>query len=251
MTAMASAADLPARTMAPAPAPILAAPVFTWTGFYAGVHGGYITNETTGTLVGLGGGAAAAGAATFGGTGARGLDNDGFMFGGQIGGNVQFGMFVAGIEADISYVDIGASNVVTTTGLAGGNGTTTFRSDMEYFGTVRGRLGLAFDRVMVYATGGLAYADLGYGVDFVAAAPGTARLRGDGDDTEFGWTVGGGIEFAITNNLTIKGEYLYYEFDDVTVRATRTDIAAPADFVDVRFRDNNGHIGRVGINFKF
>jgi outer membrane immunogenic protein len=61
--------------------------------------------------------------------------------------------------------------------------------------------------------------------------------------------VGTGIEYALTNNLTIKGEYLYYDFGRRTVRAAGASGIA-GDFLDVRFRDD-GHIGRVGVNFKF
>jgi len=240
MTAAAAAADLPARTVAPAPLPVVA-PVFTWTGFYAGVHGGYIGHDSTGTLVAVGAGTPLG--ADFGPGGRRNLDSDGFMFGGQIGGNVQFGAFVAGIEADISYTDVGARNVYTS---AAGR-VTTFRSDMDYFGTVRGRLGLAFDRVMIYGTGGLAYAGLDNRV--TSTIVGGPNYGATNDETEIGYTVGGGIEFAITNNLTVKGEYLYYDFGNRTIRAGSTTGAA-ADFIDVRSRDD-GHIGRVGLNFKF
>jgi outer membrane immunogenic protein len=155
-TALVSAADLPRRTVAPAPV-VAAVPVFTWTGFYAGLHGGYIGHDSDATLVGVGP-AVPVPAVAFAPAGIGsgfGLDSDGFMFGGQIGGNVQFGMFVAGLEVDISYTDVGARGVFTSGGF-----TTTYRTDMDYFGTVRGRLGLAFDCVMIYGTGGLAYAGL-------------------------------------------------------------------------------------------
>jgi outer membrane immunogenic protein len=243
-TALVSAADLPRRTVAPAP--VMAVPVFTWTGFYAGLHGGYIGHDSDATLRGVGGATLAAPVAfaTTGIGSGFGLDSDGFMFGGQIGGNVQFGMFVAGLEADISYTDVGARAV-----FLGRGQTTTYRTDMDYFGTVRGRLGLAFDRVMIYGTGGLAYAGLDNRVVSTTALLGGQNYSGRSDDSEIGYTVGAGIEYALTNNLTIKGEYLYYDFDRRTVRAQAASGVA-ADFIDVRFRDD-GHIGRVGVNFKF
>jgi outer membrane immunogenic protein len=243
-TALASAADLPRRTVAPAP--VVAAPVFTWTGFYAGLHGGYIGHDSDATLVGVGPATLAA-PGVFAPTGLGsgvGLDSDGFLFGGQIGGNVQFGLFVAGIEADISYTDVGARGVFEGVGQ-----TTTYRTDMDYFGTLRGRLGLAFDRVLVYGTGGLAYAGLDNRVSSATTLLGGTNYAGRSDDSEIGYTVGAGIEYALTNNLTIKGEYLYYDFGRRTVRAAG-DTGVAADFIDVRFRDD-GHIGRVGVNFKF
>jgi outer membrane immunogenic protein len=256
MTAMAAAADLPARTMAPAPAPIMAVPVFTWTGFYAGIHGGYIGHQSDATFLGVTGpgGFGGGGFTGGGGPGTRfNLDSDGFMFGGQVGGNVQFGAFVAGIEADISYTDVGGRRS-STPFLTGGGAlrSTTYRTDMEFFGTVRGRLGFAFDRVMIYATGGLAYADLENRVN-TTQTPGTTAFAGrsNDDDLQLGYTVGGGIEFAVTNNLTLKGEYLYYDFDNTNVRAVGVaGGATAADVATVRF-SNDGHIGRVGLNFKF
>ncbi len=135
MTAMAAAADLPARTMAPAPLPVVA-PVFTWSGFYAGIHGGYHFSDSRFNRIGTTGfGAAVVGP---GGTIPFNIDaeREGFIFGGQIGGNVQFGMFVAGIEADISYTDVESR---TNVNLNPGGGffptQTVARSDMEFFGT--------------------------------------------------------------------------------------------------------------------
>jgi outer membrane immunogenic protein len=254
MTAVAAAADLPARTMAPAPIPV-AVPMFTWSGFYAGLHGGYIDHGSRATFVGVTGpgGFGGGGFTGGGGPGSRfNLDSDGFMFGGQVGGNMQFGLFVAGIEADISYTDI-SDRFTTTPFLTGGGAlrSATYRTDMDFFGTVRGRLGVAFDRVMIYATGGLAYAGLDNRVNVTQNVGATAFAGRSDDEVELGYTIGGGIEYAITNNLTIKGEYLYYDFDERTVQVRGTaGGATAADVATVRFRDD-GHIGRVGVNFKF
>src|SRR5689334_17255399 len=136
------AADLPSRA-APPVAPVYA-PVFTWTGLYIGLNAGvgwaddtnvYITDtrppaRTTSLSVG---------------------SDAGFVGGGQIGYNFQTGAFVFGLEADIQYADLTAK--ANWSGYTWwGNG-----GNSQYFGTVRARAGYAFDRVLVYVTGGLAY----------------------------------------------------------------------------------------------
>ena len=247
LTAGAMAADLPVRTMAPAPAPVMVAPVFTWTGFYVGVSGGYLWNDVDADLAATGG--ATAGllvGAPADIPGSAGFESDGFLVGGTIGANMQFGMFVAGIEADLSFVDNDSSESFVT---AGGLATTTFSSEMNAFGTVRGRLGLAFDRFMIYGTGGLAFADIQDTVTVAPRAPAVfTPFSGQGsDDWRVGWTAGVGGEFAITNNLTFKVEYLHYEFEGETVRATG---AAATDFVDYNV-EHSGELIRGGINFKF
>jgi outer membrane immunogenic protein len=196
----ASAADLPARAAPPA-APIIAAvPVFTWSGFYVGVNAGYgwITSDRLyDPLFGYVGG-----------------NNDGgFVGGGQVGYNYQIGSFVVGLEGDLQYADLGDRfRFNTVTGLYEKD-----NSD-DWFGTVRARAGVAFDRALVYATGGFAFAD---------------------DNT--GWTVGGGLEYAFTNNLSAKIEGLYVNVEN-----------------DNRFRagvvgDDNTEFGvvRAGLNYRF
>jgi outer membrane immunogenic protein len=187
----ASAADLaPPVQVAPAiPAPIIS-PAFDWTGFYVGGNAGYGwgTAETVGTDI----------------------DVDGAFVGAQIGANYQMNNFVLGAEADIQYSWLG-----------GDEGADGF--DLDYFGTVRARVGYAFDRVLPYVTGGLAYG----GGDPVGAD----------DGTHVGWTVGGGLEYAFTDAVSVRGEYLYtdlgeesYDGDDISL-----------DF----------HTIRVGVNYRF
>jgi outer membrane immunogenic protein len=220
----AMAADLPSRQYAPPP-PII--PIFTWTGFYVGVNAGYgwSTNNDNGIFVpGIG----------FTGGG----DVSGFVGGGQIGYNYQFGAFVAGIEADIQWADLsrnnnnnvifdGAGNAVF---LGGGNN----NSDTEWFGTVRPRLGYAFDRALVYITGGLAFTD-----------------------NNAGWTIGGGLEYAFTNNLTAKVEGLYVSIDQGNNNSVfglgvlNNGVCGP--FNCFGGNNNNLEFGvvRAGLNYKF
>ncbi|MEZ0171061.1 outer membrane protein [Microvirga sp. TS319] len=203
LTAGAMAADLPSRR---APAPIVAAvPVFTWTGFYVGVNAGVGFNNGDDDLV-------------FGGdTILADSDNDAsFVGGAQVGYNYQMGSFVVGVEGDLQWADFG-STTYDFTGLGGGLIT---RDSGDWFGTVRGRVGVAFDRALIYATGGWAFAD-----------------------NRNGWTVGGGIEYAITNNLSAKLEGLYVKLnsDDFTVPGVGTVSTGDTDFGVVR----------AGLNYRF
>src|SRR5918994_5517999 len=174
----ASAADLPARA---APPPIYAAPpLFTWTGFYAGVNAGWGWRDDDRAPVFLAPGpgipAGLAGTLVFS------NNNDGgFTGGGQIGYNYQIGSFVVGVETDIQYADTDQNQDVVFLPAAGFAGTFVpgvFNSNApEWWGSVRARLGVAFDRVLVYGTGGLAYSD----------------------DTA-GWALGAGVEWALPVN---------------------------------------------------
>jgi outer membrane immunogenic protein len=225
LTAGAMAADLPSRR---APSPVIATvPVFTWTGFYVGLNAGYgwNTNDDNAVFVpGVG-------------FVSSGNDDGGFVGGGQAGYNFQFGSFVAGVEADLQWADLGNDRDeffgTTPTPF---NGT----SGLDYFGTVRARLGFAFDRALVYATGGFAYG----GGDSGNCLVGTV-LVSCGDDSSVGWTVGGGVEYAITNNFTVKVEGLYVNLDrggDDTVFTT--GILNNQD--DLEFG-----VVRAGLNYKF
>src|SRR5919112_4218568 len=172
LTAAASAADLPIRSAPPAPI-VAAVPVFTWTGFYVGVNAGYGWNANDSITVG----------------GVRfDLDDEGgFVGGAQAGYNYQIGSFVVGLEGDIQYADFGGDDRFDFDG--DGIADDDFNNS-DWFGTVRARAGVAFDRALIYATGGFAFAD---------------------DAT--GWTVGGGLEYAFTNNLSAKIEGLYVSLD--------------------------------------
>lgn len=215
LTAGAMAADLPSRR-APAPiVPVVAAPVFTWTGFYLGVNAGGAWNTNNNKVfvpgVGLVGG----------------NSNTGFTGGGQIGYNYQMGMFVLGLETDLQYADLGRKNdlVLIDPALRG--------SSNNYFGTVRARAGVAFDRALVYATGGFAYGDVGN--------------RFGGSSTNGGWTLGGGVEYAFTNNLTAKVEGLYVNLE----RKNNDFVALGLADVAALKKNNEFAVIRAGLNYKF
>lgn len=236
-------------------------PVFSWTGFYAGVNAGYSFGNDSDVIT-SGIGAANINAVADGARPARvRLDRDGFVGGGQIGYNWQVSPnWVFGIEADIQYSDIRDSvNAQTTLAVAGLNGTAAgtrnnlYSTEMEYFGTVRGRLGYAWDRTLVYATGGLAYGEITNAATFTGVAPGFAtQFVGRRSSTETGYTIGGGIEQAFANNWSVKAEYLYYDLGDKNVAVLNVGgpAAAGGPGYNSRF-DNTGHIVRMGLNYKF
>ncbi|MFG1477523.1 outer membrane protein [Xanthobacter sp. V4C-4] len=187
----ASAADLSTRY--PVKAALMPAQLFSWTGFYVGgnVGWGFASNSFSATSGGL----------TYG------YDvgsSNGFIGGLQTGYNFQFANnVVVGAEADLEFADIGKESLLVG-GPAGGF---TASSNVDYFGTIRGRLGYAFDRFLPYFTGGAAWGKTGF----------TGPWAVSSDGVRWGWTVGGGAEYALTNNWTVKAEYLYIDLGDKTV----------------------------------
>ena len=180
--------------------------------------------------------------------------------------------FVGGGEADIDYTDIDASQTntfvgpTTITGVLGDRLVTTQVTDsealsreMQWFGTVRARAGwLASRDFLIFATGGLAYANVERSgsrsrtttttVAPNAAPPirsqvsNTVRASGSGSDWKTGWTVGGGMEWLMGNKTTLKTEYLYYDLDDSSVTLVSAGNSATYK------SENTGHIVRMGLN---
>jgi outer membrane immunogenic protein len=266
------AADLPVRQAPPA-TPYVAVPVFTWTGFYVGVNAGYgfSDNERNG----LGAFTAVPGSLTggpnrygfapqFAGTvsqGALDRDNSGFVGGGQIGYNWQFGSWVIGIEADLQFADLNNSrdgDRVVLTPAVGNPGIVGFVGarnanfgGIDWFGTVRGRLGYALDRVLVYGTGGFAFG----GSDNHVNSDGFDTFRVHNDSTRTGFAAGGGIEYAFTPNLTGKIEGLVVSLErDRENGFIGVDGAGNGVFTTAQGRRNNDSefaVIRAGLNYKF
>ena len=260
MASAATAADLP-RRMAPPPM-LPPVPVFTWTGAYFGINAGYAfdTGRNTGSTFAVPVPFAAPGTtATF-----RNRDQEGFSGGGQIGYNFQFGAgsgVVIGIEADAQYLDFGRSrnNAFVNGAVRPGFYLNDPRglSSLDFFGTVRGRLGYAFDRTLVYGTGGFAYgsgsADRSFG-----------GFAGN-DSFRTGYAVGGGIEYALPTDsflnffrssaVTLKVEGLYVNLDRNTrnqgafvINAASND---PVVSSPVGRRADEFAVVRAGLNYKF
>ncbi|KQT85958.1 outer membrane beta-barrel protein [Aurantimonas sp. Leaf443] len=147
--------------------------------------------------------------------------NAGFVGGGHIGYDYQFGNnLVVGAVADLNYIDAETSRSYSIDGNRFG-----VSEDLDYFGTVRGRLGYAMDSILVYGSGGLAYS--GYNRDNSFPSVPTNSLAGytfkeDGDDVDVGYSVGGGIDVMATRNISFGVEYLYTNLgkNDYSVEAT-------------------------------
>jgi outer membrane immunogenic protein len=246
-TALAAADDLPHR--AAAVTPVMVNPTFNWTGFYAGVHGAWIRDDGDAVRAGLAGVPATAVPTR------AGLSDSGFGGGGQIGYLWQFGSLVAGLEADFTLADVGRSrsivNPASTDPACGCTATTELSSEMRSFGSVRGRVGIAvpdlgtfFDRSLIYVTGGLAYAQIEHQGQITVTPPGVT-LQTASENVKMGFTVGAGTEIALTQNVSIKSETLYYNLED-----ERLTLARAGGQAVYRFK-NDGWISRVGVNVRF
>ena len=258
-------------------------PVCHWTGFYIGLNaGGTWSNNNTVDTDGEkifanpafpAGSNAVADALAIVGTTDQSVSQAGFIGGGQIGYNFQFfNRFVAGLEADIQGIAGGNDSVSQskTTPLVGFaenyQSTAHVSKSSDYLGTVRVRLGfLVTERLLAYATGGLAYGGVNGSTSFAAVeslGPATyPTVFGDSrfSDTQFGWAAGGGFEWLFACHWSLKVEDLYYDLGSVTSDLTLTQInnvapGGPAPWGVAAVRSTtwfNGNIVRVGLNFHF
>lgn len=249
--ATAGAADMPlkARPMAAPP------PAFSWTGFYIGANVGGAWTPNNGSSVFdplfppfLVLAPQAAIPTLFPGqleslTGTG--RGSGVIGGGQIGYNWQVQQFVLGVEADMVGTDLKGSSASATRTfgppilLATVNQTVTVEfGHIDWMASFRGRAGFAWDRALLYVTGGAALASIGGATTTVVNGPGIALPAGTftastgGSTTRWGYTVGAGIEWAFSPNWSLAGEYRYTDFGD---RASTFDIpsglpAAPIFF---------------------
>lgn len=193
--APAVAADLAARTYTKAP---VMAPLPTWAGFYLGGMGGY-ASENSGSPSIKGG-----------------------FAGGTLGYNWQAGNLVYGLETDAAWADINAS--VSGLGL-------TVTDKVDSTGTVRGRIGYAFNTVLLYGTGGYAWANNKLSLTALGATASESKFLS-------GWTVGAGVEVLFAPKWSVKAEYLYKSFGGET-------------YFGVPSGDLNLHSVQVGINYHF
>ena len=266
----ASAADLPRRA---APPPVFTpVPVFSWTGLYAGLESAYtFTDRERITTLGV-----LPVNATNVALGRRPLltstTQDGFAnIGGTAGYNYQFtpgSGIVVGVANSIDWTDITKNRVVLGTPNAGGvaPNISQFRSSLDWLGTLTGRVGYAFDRVMVYGMGGLAYGGVFHAANFFTPA-GALQFTGRYDDLKTGFAYGGGIEFAIPTDsflntfalgrylgikydaLTLKAEYVHYDLGSQNVLVAGLPGVGTGSYIS-RFR-TEGNVVRAGFNYKF
>jgi outer membrane immunogenic protein len=205
---MAVAADMPIK--APPPA---APPAYSWNGIYLGINGGFADGDSR---------------YNFGdGFSTNAFDVSGPTVGGTLGLNWQNGSWVLGIEGDGNWSDIDGSTLCP-------NLINTCKTSNTWLATVRGRLGYAVDRFLIYVTGGAAFGDI------KADIPGFGSSSG----TETGWTAGGGIEFAIAGNWTGKLEYLHVDLGEFNCDFSCSAVLPGTD----EFKAN---IIRAGLNYRF
>lgn len=203
----AAAADLPRQSM-PYKAPAYVS-AYNWTGFYLGLNGGGAWGDSNWSGFGVGN------------------DPSGGLIGVTAGYNWQGvgSPWVFGIEGDVAWSGV-SDSVACPAGIA-------CESKNNWFGTVRGRAGYAWNRFLGYVTGGAAFGDIEANrTGFVGAS-----------DTNVGWTVGAGVEAAIAGNWTAKLEYLHADLGDIACTAAACGTATA---IDMRL-----NILRAGVNYRF
>jgi outer membrane immunogenic protein len=223
--------------------------VYDWTGPYGGVNAGYadgdfdleaflfIDEDTDFFPDELAGGEFPT---------SRSFSGDGYVAGIYGGWNLQMGNVVVGLEGDIQYSDVSSSaHIPNAPGGADDNpdGATEFGFDVGYYGTLRGRAGWAWERLLVYATAGGAMGsvnfDRGYRV-------GSELLQESASNTRYGWTAGAGVEFALDEFWTVRGEYMRVDLGSDRFDTTYTDGTAAFADIDTRF-----DTFRVGVGLRF
>jgi outer membrane immunogenic protein len=269
----AQAADMPLKAR---PAPV---PVYTWTGFYGGINGGYAWSGdqtiaiTPGdpfiqfvTCGGGGGGTCAQPASSKLKGGFGGL---------QAGYNWQVNpFFLAGLEADFQGSAIRDNATNAPFRFIGLPSQIATEHSVTWFGTVRGRLGfLPTDRLLIYGTGGFAFGRVeansvltilvpvgsfatggfGFGANCIVGVSLPNCFAGNSTRTASGWTAGGGVEFALSPNISLKAEYLYVNLGtdnhSLVASVPPPPPAAPASFIISRKVDFS--LARVGLNYRF
>jgi outer membrane immunogenic protein len=251
----ASAADMAVKAR-PMPPPLT---IYNWTGFYIGGNiGGAFDNRSSEDPSGLFLATPRDSATAF----PASINRSGFTGGGQVGYNWQTGLWVWGLEADFNFVDFRAKSVSIAEPLAtafgSGANPNVFTYNVgrqDFFGTVRGRVGYAWDRVLLYATGGLAYGNgITNSVTYTNANPGVVYATFQGSSGErVGWTVGGGLEYALGNNWSVKGEYLFVDLNSHN-RTLLPVVVIGTAATGFSFADRGGDrfsVVRVGLNYKF
>lgn len=153
-------------------------------------------------------------------------------FGVQAGYNFQSDNLLLGVEGDFNYLDAGDDLFLS------GKPISTWESDHDWFATIRAQAGLVSDQALFYITGGIAFLDASYELTT------TAGDRASSDDVLVGWTIGGGIEYAFSEDWSAKIEYLYADFESVD--------ESVVDFMTITgSADPSLHVVRAGLNYHF
>jgi outer membrane immunogenic protein len=234
------AADLPSR--APPPVYLPPVPIFTWTGIYIGGQIGYAWASGNNNFTGFDPFFGPAGG-TFLSTSAGGTPS-GVIGGANVGYNYQINQWVLGVEGSVDGTSL--SNTAVVAFPDGTSLTAHTKADIQ--GSIRGRLGVAWDRALIYGTGGVAFG--GFNTDVSILNPAVPFFaNGNVSNTRVGWTVGGGIQYAITNNWSVRAEYRYTNWGTLS-DGRLTAAAAPGVFFNGNRHLNQNQV-QVGFDYKF
>jgi outer membrane immunogenic protein len=252
-----------------------------WTGAYGGVNAGYAWGRQSADWSGD--------TDTLGGAGnallntalkddlsfapisrATAIRSQGAMGGGQLGYNLQFGSWVAGIETDIQFSaldgDFSRSGVADIF-IATFEHTAALKQSVDWFGTLRGRLGyLATDKLLIFGTAGLAYGrtelsgsvtndvngstSYGASTTIVCAVANGTCLGGSDAKVSTGWAAGFGVEWAWRRDTTIKFEYLHIDLGDQSIRLTPLAPSSGTGYATVN-SSNAFDLLRAAVNVRF
>jgi outer membrane immunogenic protein len=208
------AADMPVRRGVPVKAPVPVMAGYSWAGFYVGGHVGGGWSDKCFAELGVGDGC---------------HEGDGWLGGGQVGYNWQTGNIVFGVEFSGSLADISGSH----TSLIGAPD--QYRSEVSSVFLLTGRVGYAFDRLLVYATGGGAWVRDRF--EYVGAA--TESIK----QTRGGWTIGAGLEYAFSPNWSLAAQYNFINLGDKDVTFPLAGFTANTD--------SELHLATVRLNYRF
>jgi outer membrane immunogenic protein len=240
----ASAADMPTK------APVYA-PAFNWNGFYVGADAGVLAARGSGTWTPL------PSALLFGADAFTGDLNKTSFVGGIHGGYnwLLNSSVLLGVEADWSWTKNSASTAKTPWTLGGVGfpplSSTTMSRDINWLASLRGRLGmLVTPNALVYLTGGVAWGGFNYGAAATNGVVGSYSVATSSSKTSAGYVLGGGVEWALTNNWLVRGEYLYYGMNS-SQSALATSTTFPTNPSGFSWDNAKIHVGRVGLSYKF
>ena len=247
---IASAADMPTKEPVYKAAPV---PMYNWTGWYVGANAGYAWGRANTTTAVPGGVFSGTDSGFYSGVASPAFNSRGFTGGLQLGYNQQVNNWAWGIETDFNAFALRGST--NTAGQPASGGSPLFSNtevNSDWLFTLRPRVGiLATPQWLLYATGGLAIANIKYSQNNLfsaCAGPGGTCIEAVSvNKTKVGWAVGGGVEAALMGNWTAKAEYLYVDLGSVST--TGADNAVFSTFT--HNAKLNASIARLGLNYRF
>jgi len=174
------------------------------------------------------------------------------VFGVQLGYNLQVDRLVFGVESDLQFSDVNGEvdfwGPFAVTGGGVSSGSLSADERHSWFGTTRGRIGVTWQRVLFYATGGLAFGHVTSDVYLFVPA---GAISASGAFTKIGWVGGGGIEYAFTDSWSIKFESLWYDLGKISINGTQIPSGSGAALSGGKEFGTTAAIFRIGLNYRF